>query len=219
MSARLRYLGMAVGLLLFCAAAPEAETTVELEITARERLNMPQIRGLEISYKPLRMIVVDIPDQAGKSQRKLVWYVAYRVTNRDDKGQMFLPEFTLETDTGKRYTDRVVPIAQKAIAAREDPKLTWHNSATIAGIIPPSPKIGASKSVYGIATWYDVDPKTDYFSIFVTGLSNGYKVEKTDEGQERTVRRTLELKFWRPGDEFFENEKEIRFVESKWLYR
>ena len=210
---------MAAGLLLFCAAAPTAETTVDLEITARERLNMPQIRGLEISYKPVRMIGVDIPDQTGKPQPKLVWYMAYRITNPDDEGQMFVPEFTLETDTGNRYTDQVVPIAQKAIATREDPKLTWHNSATIAGVIPPSAKEGASRSVYGIATWYDVDPKTDYFSIFVTGLSNGYKVEKTDDGQERILRRTLELKFWRPGDEFFENEKEIRFVESKWLYR
>jgi len=219
MSARLWYVSLAASLLVFCAATPEGETTLETEISARERLNMPQIWGFEFSYKSPRMMVVDIPDEQGRPQRKLVWYLPYRITNRTDSEKMFVGEFTLETDTGKKYDDRVVPIAMRAIEIREDPRKEWHDSATVAGMVPVSPKEGAARSVHGIATWYDVDPKTDYFSIFVTGLSNGYTMEKADDGPERAVRKTLELKFWRPGDEFFENEREIQFVESKWIYR
>ena len=209
----------AMGVLLFCAAAPKGEIVVETEITARERLNMPQIWGLEFAYKSPRMMAVEIPDETGIPRRKLVWYLPYRVTNRSDNERMFVPELILETDTGKQYRDQVVPIAMEAISVREDFRKQWKDTATIAGIIPPSPKEGLDRSVYGIATWYDVDAKTDHFSIFVNGLSNGYKIEKTDSGEERVIRKTLELKFWRPGDEFFENEKEIQFIESNWLYR
>ncbi|MCE9544529.1 MAG: hypothetical protein K8T25_03255 [Planctomycetia bacterium] len=35
----------------------------------------------QFSFKPLRMIWVDMPQADGKMQRKLVWYMVYRVTN------------------------------------------------------------------------------------------------------------------------------------------
>jgi hypothetical protein len=220
MSHRALYLSVAAGLLAFCAAAaPDGITTVETVITARERLNMPQIWALEFAYRHPRMVSVEIPDENGRPQRKLVWYLPYRITNRGDTERMFVPEFVLETDTGQRYPDRVVPLAMRAIRAREGSEHTWHDSTTVAGRVPPSPQEGADRSVYGVATWYDVDPRTDYFSIFVNGLSNGYRMETTDDGQQRMVHKTLELKFWRPGDEFYEHEKEIQFVESVWVYR
>src|SRR6185295_18840991 len=34
---------------------------------------------LEFSFKPLRMIAVDLPTAAGGTERKLVWYLVYRV--------------------------------------------------------------------------------------------------------------------------------------------
>lgn len=37
--------------------------------------------NLEFAFKPVRMIYVDIPQPSGKMQRKLVWYMAYRVRN------------------------------------------------------------------------------------------------------------------------------------------
>ena len=40
----------------------------------------------------------------------------------------------------------------------------------------------------------------------------------------RLSRKTLKLNFWRPGDEYYEHEKEIRFgvpgeVDYEWVYR
>ncbi len=38
------------------------------------------------------------------------------------------------------------------------------------------------------------------------------------------MRKTLKLNFWRPGDQYFENEEEIRYgipgrVDYEWIYR
>ena len=35
--------------------------------------------GLEFTFKPFRMIEVDIPQVSGKMQRKTIWYMVYRV--------------------------------------------------------------------------------------------------------------------------------------------
>src|SRR5215212_6508577 len=40
-----------------------------------------EIYCLEFSFKPLRMIEVDVPLAAGNTERKLVWYLVYRVRN------------------------------------------------------------------------------------------------------------------------------------------
>ena len=43
---------------------------------------------LEFSFKPLRMIEVDVPAASGGTERKLVWYLVYRVRNT---GQVLKP--------------------------------------------------------------------------------------------------------------------------------
>ena len=200
--------------------APGVETIVTPQILAAERRAMPQIYGLEIAYKPPRFIAVDIPSKIGQVRKKRIWYLAYRVTNRSGKPRMFVPEFNLiSTDTNKRYVDKIIPTAQKAIARREDPALDWNNSASIVGMIPVTPERGPSVSVYGIATWEDVDPKTDFFTIYITGLSNGYKINSDANHPRRHLRKTLKIDFWRPGDDLFENEKEIIPRGSEWIYR
>src|SRR5208337_2564997 len=41
--------------------------------------------------------------------------------------------------------------------------------------IPPSTKEGVDDAVFGAAAWDNWDPKSDRFSIYVRGLSDGYK--------------------------------------------
>ena len=63
-------------------------------------------------------------------------------------------------------------------------------------------------------------------------LTNAYKIEtltdKDEEGKEtkrwRYLRKTLVLNFWRPGDAFFESDREMRYgqpnnVEYSWEYK
>jgi hypothetical protein len=128
---------------------------------------------------------------------------------------LFAPEFLFESiNTGKRYPDRVIPVAMAAIALREDPNRQFYNTVEITRPL----KLGGT--VWGIATWEDVDPGTDRFSIYVAGLTNAYqwtdqpgaykKGDPPGTGQD-LWRRTLKLNFWRPGDAQFVDESQIRF--------
>jgi hypothetical protein len=54
----------------------------------------------------------------------------------------------------------------------------------------------------------------------MTGFSNGYRKSNGPDGGTQISRRTIVQAYWRPGDRYFENEKEIRLKgEPKWIYR
>jgi hypothetical protein len=192
---------------------------------------------LEFSFKPLRMIDVN---------GKPVWYLVYRVRNT---GQVlkpvvgedgvytaqlapggplrFMPQFILESNdrqpngerVNKSYLDRVMPAAVAAIRARELPGQELLNSVEMAE--RPIPVSGrADKGVWGVATWTDIDPRMDFFSVYVGGLTNAYQWEDVAGAYKagdppgtgrRFARKMLRLNFWRPGDENLLDEREIRY--------
>src|SRR5262245_13776007 len=39
------------------------------------------IWNLELGFKPMRLLEVDVPQPTGRMQRKLIWYMVYRVKN------------------------------------------------------------------------------------------------------------------------------------------
>jgi hypothetical protein len=221
---------------------------------------------LDFQFKPMRMISVDLPQPSGRMQRKLVWYMIYSVTNTGkimhpvadvdlsydtfDKRQLyevkmeerpirFAPEFLLEGhqrlhgDAGftKVYPDRVIPVAMAAIRTREDPNRRLLNSAEMCR------EIAVGETLWGAATWEDIDPRIVRFSIYVIGLTNAYKWKDEKVGGRYThqagdpigtgrklYRKVLKLNFWRPGDQYFEHEEEIRYgipdgVDYEWVYR
>ena len=61
------------------------------------------------------------------------------------------------------------------IQAREDATIPLLGAVNVMGMIPPSTKPDVDDSVFGVATWDKWDPKSDRFSIYVRGLSDGYK--------------------------------------------
>lgn len=92
-----------------------------------------KVWSLEFSFKPLRMIYVDIPESPGVVKRKLVWYLVYRVRNTgrhiepkqsadavDEFGEkaytvgpathnaFFFPHFVLEGEYYDRETNKYV---------------------------------------------------------------------------------------------------------------
>lgn len=201
---------------------------------------------LNFEFKPVRTIWVDVPQPGGKLQRKLIWYMIYKVTNpgkslhpvpdekggykieRVDRPIRFVPEFLLFNDEfDKTYPDRVVPAALSPIRMREDAARNFLTSVDAVGEIP------VGQSAWGVAMWEDVDPRIDRFSILVHGLTNAYQWRdepgKFQPGDpigkgRRLARKTLKLNFWRPGDEFYEEEDEIRLgspgaVDYEWVYR
>ena len=217
---------------------------------------------LEFKFKPMRMIWVDVPQTGGRMQRKLVWYMVYSVTNPGkimhpvedkslgyelfdkrlvwevkpvDRPIRFVPELLLEGHQfmkdgegfTKVYPDRVIPVADRDIRNREDRNRPFLTSVEIAR------DIAVGETVWGVATWEDVDPRIVRFSVYVSGLTNSYRwkdgigeYQKGDSiGKGRKLfRKTLKLNFWRPSDEYFEHEEEIRYglpggVDYEWVYR
>ena len=228
------------------------------------------IWALSFQFKPMRMVVVDIPQPSGKMQRKQIWYLVYAVTNpgkalhpvpaksweqiqnlehllNPSKGEdagmpkeagveegthriqgvdmpiRFVPDFILESWKAsdpkyhKYYPDRVIPKAVAAIQRREDPSRTLYNSVEMDRTIQPG------ETVWGVATWVNVDPRTDRFSLYCYGLTNSYswkddpkRVQASASPEERVAagrkwyRKALKINFWRPGDD------EIREVEVRY---
>lgn len=225
---------LAVPQLGFSAIAPGVETVAAPFITGEERGAQPDIWALELNYKPVRMLLVELTDpKTGKTSRELVWYLAYRAVVRSSSGvresdnpedrPIFVPEFTFVVEgrgAPKVYPDRVLRPAEAAINKRER-----HKYLNSVEIVAPLPKITPDKSktlnsLDGVATWVGIDPNVVYFSIYMSGFSNGYKVSAGPDGEEIVTRRTLVQKFWRPGDRFDQHEQEIRLQdEPKWIYR
>lgn len=209
--------------------------------------------NLEFAFKPLRYIYADLPGEDGKLERKLVWYMVYRVRNtgghlkpvpspdgrntvqRVDYSTRFFPQFTLESHEFKKaYIDQVLPVVIDPIRRREDANRPLLNTVEISKVeLKPVAEDDQEGGVWGVATWTDIDPQIDFFSIYIKGLTNAYRWEDSKEAYKEgdpiaagktLTQKTLQLNFWRPGDEYDPDETEIRFgipnkVDYTWVYR
>jgi hypothetical protein len=130
----------------------------------------------------------------------------------------FYPKFVLSgqvyennTYTTKEYLDRIIPVALEPILRREAPGVQLYNSVQMTRIDIPLSDDRVDRSVWGVVTWEDVDPRIDFFSVYIQGLSNAFQIEQSASAATTYKHKTLQLNFWRPGDTQFENEREIRF--------
>jgi len=171
---------------------------------------------LDFGFKQLRIYSVEI---GGK--RRLVHYLYYRVINRTGNPRDFVPQFTLVTDTGKRYEESVIPKAVGLIQAREDPTIRLLGPVDVVGVIPPCKKATVDDAVFGVAMWEGIDPHADRMSIYIRGLSDGYQEVPAPDGGKPVVRyKTLRIDLIRRGDARNLSEKEITLAEPsyEWIY-
>ena len=172
---------------------------------------------LDFAFKPVRIRDVNLPDK----RRHLVYYLYYRVVNHTGKPRMFVPQFTMVNEEGKRFEDQVIPEVIPLIQDREDRTIPVLGAVSIMGIIPPSTKQGVDDAVFGAAVWEKWDRKSDRFSIYVRGLSDGYKEMPNPAGGKPIVKyKTLRIDFIRRGDERNISEKEIELSDPpyEWVY-
>jgi len=304
---------LVLGMLGSVAVAQKVDTRNGFDVVAKpvatgeQRQAQPDLWIFELEFKSLRMIEVNITDaRTGTKRPELVYYLVYKAINREidrkvddedrrpinDLGEnpptgFFIPEISLvATDNGKRTVvrDSVIPEAQSVISRRE--RLRLLNSVEAAQPIPPTVPQDAEdpEGFYGVAIFRGVPADTDYFSLFLAGFSNGFKLvrgpvsyddlkQRADDGnllvsdqvwngvltqQWRAAaqvgdllrenkfppagaaeqqwyytvtndrvddevivwRKTLTQDFWRPGDSFEQNEREIRMkTQPLWIYR
>jgi hypothetical protein len=172
---------------------------------------------LDFAFKPLRIKTIDIPGVG----RRQIHYLYYKVVNRTGKPRMFVPQFIMVNEAGERFEDNVIPQAIPHIQMREDQTIPILGAVNIMGIIPPSTKPDVDDAVFGVATWDKWDAKSDRFSIYVRGLSDGYKeVPASGSGKPVTKYKTLRIDFIRRGDHLNLHEKEIQFADPafEWVY-
>jgi hypothetical protein len=210
---------------------------------ARNATFRRSVWGLEIGFKPLRMIEIEqrLPDGSVVPQK--VYYLVYYVKNNgrhlspdpqpDAHGNVtfatkpvnhtirFFPSFVLQAhDADRAYLDVVLPAAVEQIRRREDASRNFMNSVSISSQPIPISSEYEDNSVWGIATWTNVDPRSDFFSIFIQGLTNAYRWQDPEGAFQvgdppmtgrRFTYKTLQLNFWRAGDAIDPTEDEIRF--------
>jgi hypothetical protein len=172
---------------------------------------------LDFAFKPLRIRTVDVP---GKGRRQ-VFYLYYKVVNRTGAPRMFAPQFVMVNESQERLEDEVIPEAVPIIQSREDKSIPLHGAVDVIGMIPPSTKPNVDDAVFGVACWDRWDPKSDRFSIFVRGLSDGFvQVPGQDGGKPVAKYKTLRIDFIRHGDERNLNENEIQHADPpyQWVY-
>ncbi len=119
----------------------------------------------------------------------------------------FLPRFSLEGWVGKKgdydkvvYRDVVDIELTRIIQNHEDPNRPLLNTFEMAMTKIPLVKNDSDPGVWGVAIWDNVDPRIDYVSVYVSGLTNAYQIERSRDGKIGFKYRTLQLNFWRPGD-------------------
>ena len=163
---------------------------------------------LDFRFKPLRIRTVEIP---GKGRRQ-VHYLYYTVVNRTGEPRKFVPQFIMVNEKGERIEDGVIPEAIPVIQKREEPSVPLVGAVDIIGTIPPSTKPTVDDAVYGVACWDRWDPKSDRFSIYVRGLSDGRVEVPVAGGQPTAKYRTLRIDFIRRG------EIQLADPPSQWVY-
>lgn len=222
---------------------------VTLEATASsEELNaQDDLWVMEVSFKPMRMIDVEVRDpKTGQRKKEYIWYLIYKAVNRPLEGRTepvipepvnqtdpvptptFVPEFTLVTednDVPQIYPDVFIPEAQRVIQQREHRQPTdpvYKNSVEIVGDIPEITPYESrdEKALYGMVMFRGVDSDTDYFTVYMTGFTSFYRKMEGPDGEPLIVRRVIKQQYWRPGDRYDQTEREIRRKgEPQWIER
>lgn len=131
----------------------------------------------------------------------------------------FLPRLSLEgwiyddiakTYSPVKYRDEIDPAAAAEIQAIEDPGVPLMDAVQLSTAalapIPAKDNTGA----WGVAIWSNVNPKIDFVSVFVSGFTNAYRINRNKDSID-TVHKTLQLNFWRPGDVCDEPDDDIDF--------
>ncbi len=135
-----------------------------------------------------------------------------------------LPGFSLEgwvTDPdGARtlvsYRDQYLPEVVGQIQRIEDPNIRLYNQQEISTKEIPLAETESAPGLWGAAVWEGVDPRVNYVSVFVSGLTNAWQIDPASRdaatmAETRVVHKTLQLNFWRPGDEVLQHRDEVRY--------
>jgi hypothetical protein len=159
------------------------------------------------------------------SESSVVWYLLYRLRylggdlrpvpekdkfgneiaimprSESDQWRRIFPTFTLNTRTiGKQYLDRIIPGAKQLIETKERVGKRVYDSVEMQRLQIKLSTPQENNEVWGVAMWTGVDPRTNYFSVDIRGLTNAQRIETSQDGKKKYLQKTLVLHFFKPGD-------------------
>lgn len=191
-----------------------------------------QVNDELVWYFVYRIIPRDYTELAGENRddlRAKLENAELKPSNNVDQqlvAPLMLPRFVLRGDDDVQpvnYVDEVNLEIQRAVFQREfgedSANLNLLNSVTGVQEIPPpvsalDPLVDPLKNaLYGVAIWRNVDPDTDYFTVFMSGFSNAYRIDRPD-ADLIVERKVVEQRFGRPGDRYRQQESEFRFIDN-----
>jgi len=186
-----------------------------------------------VRYMVYRMIRRDYPELAGADKQNLEQKLAdpntdpSNVLDPDDSRPLQMPRFLLQADEAdgtpaRSWQDEVNVSIQNAVFAREMGRrglnLKLFNSAgglqEIGEPVAADDQDALQKAVYGVAVWRNVDDKADFFTVYMSGFSNAYRISADAAGNKVVEEKVVIQKFKRPGDEFRQEELEYRIVDD-----
>ena len=239
-----RVVAVAMTLILSTPASSQAQLnrgfdkTVAASVLNVDLARQPDIWMMEVQFKPMRMVYVEIPDlKTGELRPEQVWYLAWRsvVRNVDHREvdvtapvnvldslpgpRQFVPEFTLVTYDDPKLEipdqilrDEILPAAMVQIRRIE--RAPHLDSVQVIQGVPAAvePEEEEIPWIYGAATWRGVDPETDFFKVIVGGFTNHYEIRKADDESPQIWRKVIVQKYTRPGDRFDTSQREFLFA-------
>ena len=131
----------------------------------------------------------------------------------------FVPSFTLEgyvkpdfnsQYTAVRYRDINSASLAKFIQSIEDPHQKLLTKYEMSEAEIPLAQSENDEGVWGVAIWEDVDPRIDYVSVYVNGMTNAYRIVN-DNGNISFKYKTLQLNFWRAGDDVGQDRDDVDY--------
>ena len=186
----------------------------------------------EVWYLVYRAITRPTPARADETDTRPINEV-----DPDPKAVYFMPEMVLTTydDPSNpiplaHHLDQVHPEALGRIRTIEQrPAYAFqkrsieHGLGVVQPFPAPTPEGTAPDEVdwvYGVATWTDIDPETDYFQVTMRGFSNAFELRDGPNGEPQRWRKVIVQKFARRGDRFDPNQREFEFDGGpQWTYQ
>lgn len=149
--------------------------------------------NLDFTFETPRLIAVE--DITGTVH--WYWYMVYEVTNQTGEDQLFIPEVTIATDTGRIIeAGRGVPAAVFARIKERlgDPLL--ESPIQIVGRLLQ----GVDYARKSVTIWPAFEQDVDEFTMFFSGLSGETQtIAHPATGEPVLMRRTLMIRFSLPG--------------------
>jgi len=212
----------------FAAVAWTQETAQEnvaekaIEAADPDQVNPIDIKGekytFDFRFDSLEPFVVTNPE----GEKEVYWYLAYTITNTSDEEHIFVPAFTLYSDTASTRRAGLHPDVFEAIKKRRQIRFL-ENAVKMTGKVFP----GEDSARTGVAIFAPLDRATDHFRIFVEGLSGEYverpnpaaTAETPEDERVIRLRKTLVLEYKFPGDSWWLNVDQPVFLSKTWTWR